>query len=185
MTPDEIVELYLEHGHIAYEGEGVTQLEHALQCGQLAISAGASDAQIVASLLHDIGHLVNRLGASPSLRGLNDTHEAVAARVLAPHFIEAVVEPIRLHVDAKRYLCRVEPAYQGALSPDSTRSLELQGGPLDAAAAADFIARPWAAEAVRLRRWDDGAKRRAATVPGLAEFIPLMKSCAHSPHSGR
>ncbi len=178
MAPDEIVELYLEHGHIAYEGEGVTQLEHALQCAQLAATAGAPDALIVASLLHDIGHLVNRLGASPSLRGLNDTHETVAAGVLAPHFIEAVVEPIRLHVDAKRYLCQAEPAYRRALSPDSTRSLELQGGPLDVASAARFIARPWAAEAVRLRRWDDGGKRRAASVPSLAEFAPLLKNCA-------
>jgi phosphonate degradation associated HDIG domain protein len=179
MTPDQIVELYLEHGHIAYEGEGVTQLEHALQCAQLALRAGVHDALIVASLLHDIGHLVNRLGASPSLRGLNDMHEQVAADTLSPHFIEAVVEPIRLHVEAKRYLCQVEPTYRAALSPDSTRSLELQGGPLDAASAAAFIARPWAADAVRLRRWDDGAKRRAAAVPPLSEFIPLLKSCAH------
>lgn len=51
------------------------------------------------------------------------------------------------------------------LSPDSKRSLELQGGIYSQEEADAFIARPHVAEAVQLRIWDDEAK-----VAGLATF---------------
>lgn len=37
----------------------MTQIAHALQCALQAEQAGASAAMITASLLHDIGHLLN------------------------------------------------------------------------------------------------------------------------------
>ena len=40
---------------IQYGNEAVTQLEHALQCAELAEQHGKSDAFITAALLHDIG----------------------------------------------------------------------------------------------------------------------------------
>lgn len=63
-----IVTLFNERGHSEYGGEGVTQLEHALQCATLAQQSGASDALITASLLHDIGHILHDLG-------IDDYHE--------------------------------------------------------------------------------------------------------------
>ena len=39
---DEIVETYLREGGAEYFGEAVTQLEHALQCADLAARSGAS-----------------------------------------------------------------------------------------------------------------------------------------------
>ena len=54
----------------------------------------------------------------------------------------AVAEPVRLHVDAKRYLCQAEPAYAAILSPASVRSLELQGGTFRAEEAAAWRAQP-------------------------------------------
>jgi hypothetical protein len=53
-----------------------------------------------------------------------------------------VIEPIRLHVDAKRALCALEPAYHDALSEDSKRSLQLQGGIFTAEQMQAFMAKP-------------------------------------------
>ncbi len=73
-------------------------------------------------------------------------------------FADTVTVPIRMHVNAKRYLCAIDPGYIRSLSPASVWSLNLQGGPCDDAEAAEYIKRPFAAEAAKLRRWDEDAK---------------------------
>jgi predicted HD phosphohydrolase len=87
-----------------------------------------------------------------------------------------VLEPIRLHVDAKRYLCATEAGYYDALSADSERSLALQGGPYDEGAAAAFAAQPGALRAITLRRWDDAAKVAGALTPPLEHFAIIMEA---------
>ena len=82
------------------------------------------------------------------------------AQWLAERFSPEVSEPVRLHVAAKRYLCAVEPDYFGKLSPDSVRSLGLQGGPMSADEIETFRRHPQHAEAVRLRRYDEEATPR-------------------------
>ncbi|HEX7605106.1 MAG TPA: HD domain-containing protein, partial [Usitatibacter sp.] len=124
----DIEKVFRDHGHIAYSGEGVTQLEHALQAAQLAEQAGAADALVAASLLHDLGHLLNQQGDTPTARGIDDQHQYVAIPFIRALFPPAIVEAIRLHVDAKRALCALDPDYYEALSEDSKRSLTLQGG---------------------------------------------------------
>jgi hypothetical protein len=94
-------------------------------------------------------------------------------------FPNAVLEPIRLHVDAKRYLCRVDSGYWASLSPASKHSLELQGGIFNDADAEKFMAQPFAAEAVRLRRYDDLAKVKGKQVPGLAHFAERLRQVSH------
>ena len=47
---------FARRGHEGY-GEGVSQLDHALQCGYFAERDGASEALVAAAYLHDIGHL--------------------------------------------------------------------------------------------------------------------------------
>ena len=86
--------------------------------------------------------------------------------------------PIRLHVDAKRYLCSTRPGYREALSEDSKRSLELQGGVFSPADAERFICQPHAAEAVSVRLWDDAAKVPGAGTPGLAHFEAALRTVA-------
>jgi predicted HD phosphohydrolase len=88
------------------------------------------------------------------------------------------LEPIRLHVDAKRFLCAREPGYLETLSADSRRSLVLQGGVFDEMQAQAFAALPFAQDAVRVRRWDDAAKSADAVVPGLSHFVRHMTLCA-------
>src|SRR6185436_11876728 len=139
--------LYAEKGGRMYSGEPVTQLEHALQSAWLAERAGASDALVAASLLHDIGHMTNDQGETPTERGVDDLHQYHALAALRGTFPDDVLEPIRWHVDAKRYLCRERPEYYDSLSPDSKRSLVLQGGIFSVEEAGAFAARRWAQDA--------------------------------------
>jgi phosphonate degradation associated HDIG domain protein len=175
MNPiDQIYERFDRHGGNEYGGERVRQLEHALQCAALAEAEGAEATLISAALLHDIGHLIHDLGDSPAARGIDDRHELRGREWLARWFGEAVTEPVRLHVDAKRYLTATDPGYFATLSTGSVRSLELQGGRFSAELAAGFIGLPHARDAVRLRRWDEGAKVPGKTTPGLAHFRPYL-----------
>lgn len=166
-----IVALFEARGHAQYDGEPVTQLEHALQSAHLAEQAGASSALITASLLHDLGHLLHDMGGTPTQQGTDDLHQYRSRAVLKHLFGPATLDPIRLHVDAKRYLCATRADYFSRLSPDSVRSLALQGGPMDDEAARRFAALEWAADAVRLRLWDEEAKVEGLKTPPLAHFL--------------
>jgi phosphonate degradation associated HDIG domain protein len=176
LTLPGIRSLFDRGGARMYAGEPVTQLEHALQTAHSAERAGADAALVTAALLHDLGHLINDQGETPTARGIDDVHQYAALPFLRPLFDDAVLEPIRLHVDAKRYLCATEPGYYDALSADSKRSLALQGGPYDDAAAAAFAAQPGALRAIALRRWDDAAKIAGVVTPPLAHFTLLMEA---------
>ena len=177
MVIEQIIGLYQAKGGREYEGEGVSQLAHALQSAHLAEQAGAAPALVCAALLHDIGHLLNDRGETPTLRGIDDLHQYVALPVLRPHFPEAVLGPIRLHVDAKRYLCATRTEYYDQLSEDSKRSLALQGGVFSAEEAGRFISQPYAQEAVSVRLWDDAAKNPRAQTPDLAHFEAALRAC--------
>jgi len=181
LSVSDICMVFARKGGREYDGEGVTQLEHALQTAAMAQAEGASAAVVAAALLHDLGHMLNDQGDTPTLRGVDDKHQYAALPFLRGSLDDAVLEPIRLHVDAKRYLCATRAGYHDALSADSKRSLALQGGAYDDAGAAAFIARPYAADAVRVRLWDDLAKVPAAPTPPLAHFVAVLEAVARSP----
>ena len=164
------------HGASSYEGhrrESVSALNHALQCAQLAEDAHADAALVTAALLHDVGHFV-AIADIGEKDDIDDVHELRGVAVLVRDFPAAVIEPIRLHVAAKRYLTAIEPKYLGGLSPASVHSLAQQGGPLRGAEIARFEALPFAQDAVRLRRWDDLAKRPDLATPSLAYYLALL-----------
>ena len=169
--------LFARRGHEQYAGEPVTQLEHALQTAALAEAHGADDELVTACLLHDLGHLLQDLGDSPTLRGVDDVHQHAALPFLRGLFGDRVLGCIRLHVDAKRCLCATVPGYEAALSADSRRSLTLQGGVFGAAQAAAFMARPGAADAMKLRQWDDLAKVEGGATPSLGHFLARARRC--------
>jgi phosphonate degradation associated HDIG domain protein len=170
LTLDQILTVLQEQGTARYGQESVSQLQHALQCATLATQAGTSAELVAAALLHDFGHLVHDLGEDAADRGIDDRHEYRALGFLKPLFGEAVTEPIRLHVDAKRYLCATDQAYWESLSPASQQSLELQGGIYSPAEAQAFIQQPFAEDAVKLRCWDDRAKVPDLPTPALGDF---------------
>jgi phosphonate degradation associated HDIG domain protein len=178
LSLEDIELLFARHGSAQYSGEPVSQLEHALQTAYLAEQSEASDELVTACLLHDLGHLLNEQGETPTLRGIDDTHQYFALPFLRGLFPDAVLDPIKLHVDAKRYLCRANEGYRARLSEDSKRSLELQGGVFDGEQAAAFLRQPGARDAVLLRQWDDLAKQADWQTPSLAHFMSRAARCA-------
>jgi phosphonate degradation associated HDIG domain protein len=181
LTVEEIVGLFSTRGQTQYGREAVNQLEHALQCAQLAEQAGESQETVVAALLHDLGHLLaaERAAQIDVAQEGDDLHQYIALPFLRGLFPEAVLAPVRMHVAAKRYLCAVEPGYWDTLSPASKHSLALQGGPFSEVEAQAFAAAPYAAEAVRLRRYDDQAKVPGLPVPDIAHYAPMLAAVAH------
>jgi phosphonate degradation associated HDIG domain protein len=172
---EEVFRLIRERGGDAYFGEPVSQREHALQAAWLAVEAKRRPALVVAALLHDIGHLLHDLSENAADDGVDTRHEENGYRWLLDRFGPEIAEPVRAHVAAKRYLCRVDPEYFAMLSPASVQSLALQGGPFTAQEAAAFERLPWHADAVCLRRWDDAAKIPGLKVPELDEYYALMR----------
>jgi len=173
---DELFALYRSLGSEAYRGEQVSQLDHALQAAHHAEQAGASAELILAALLHDYGHYVHDMDGRDIMAGIHDRHDARGADALAAWFPPAVTEPIRLHIEAKRYLCAIDPDYLAGLSLGSRYSLGVQGGPLSDDEGEEFARRPHALDAARVRRWDDGAKVAGAVVPDLDHYRPLLET---------
>ena len=174
---DVIADVFDSAGAAQYLGEAVTVAAHLLQAGALAEAAGAPDPLVAAALLHDVGHLMTDEGDEFG----DIRHGSRGAGWLSAWFGPKVTEPVRLHVAAKRYLCAVEPSYFALLSEASVYTLSVQGGPMSEAEASEFEALPYAADAVRVRRWDDQAKDPSATVPGFGHYRPLLEGLLVSP----
>jgi phosphonate degradation associated HDIG domain protein len=173
----ELLDIFVGRATRRYGLSAINQLQHALQSAAHAETDGAPPATVLASLLHDVGHMIHELGEDPASRGVDDVHEELGAKWLAERFGPAVSEPVRLHVAAKRYLCTVESDYFGKLSPDSVRSLKLQGGLMSPDEVEQFRANPYYAEAVRLRRYDEAAKDPRATTPDFDHYLRHVTAC--------
>lgn len=171
----ELDEIYEVRAHGQYGLSQINQLMHAVQSASLAQSRQCAPALVVAALLHDVGHMVHDLGEHPAAEGIDDMHELVSAKWLERYFGAEVVEPVRLHVAAKRYLCAVEPTYNARLSKDSVESLALQGGPMSQTEVEAFEHQPYWQDAVTLRRIDDDAKDPRGAFPALASFWPMIE----------
>ena len=167
--------LFSHHGASVYLGsrrEAVTALQHALQCAQLAEWAGADTPLVAAAFLHDVGHFSDGQ-LCDDLH--DDRHETRALPWLVQGFGNEVLEPIRLHVAAKRYLVATVATYADNLSPASRHSLELQGGAMQPPEVAAFEAQPFWDHAVMLRRWDDAAKEPTRETPPLDYYLALLR----------
>lgn len=181
-TSDAIVDLigdiFLRRGADSYLGEQVTMSEHMLQAALLAEREGAGEDMVAAALLHDIGHYTSEFGENSFADGIDNHHDAAGARVLEGHFPPVVVECVRLHVAAKRYLCATDPHYFSRLSPASVHTMTLQGGPMDAREVAVFARNPFHLPAIRVRIWDEGSKIAGVATPPFAYYAPLLRRVA-------
>jgi gamma-butyrobetaine dioxygenase len=182
ISADEVVRVladrFASDGAAEYLGEPVTQAAHMLQAAMLAERDGAEAALVAAALLHDVGHFAEAMTGHDLMSGTDTRHGEAGASWLAQWFGPEVTEPVRLHVAAKRYLCATEPDYLAALSPASVYTLGVQGGPMQGDELGGFEARPHAAAAIRVRRWDDQAKDPEVTPPPFSHFEELLRSLA-------
>ncbi len=173
---EQIQAAFARRGHESY-GEGVSQLDHAIQCAAFAERDGASPALVAAAFLHDIGHMLHDLPQDVADSGVDTQHESVGSAWLSQYFGSEVTEPVRLHVAAKRYLAAVERGYFDKLSEASKLSLKLQGGPMSPTQAQAFEVERFFTDAVRLRRWDEEGKIVGYRGPQVSHFHAAVASC--------
>jgi putative nucleotidyltransferase with HDIG domain len=169
----EIFELFARFGSGGY-GEEISLEQHMLQTAMLAASLGAPEKVVAAALLHDIGYFLHADAETSIDEGRNIEHEALGAAWLSRGFDEAVTAPIALHVQAKRYLCAVEPGYFEQLSRASRLSLATQGGVMNESEVAAFESEPAFESALLLRRCDDGGKDLSMQTQGVEGFRGLL-----------
>ncbi len=170
-----IADIFHRRGADSYLGERVSMSEHMLQAAHLAERAGADEELVAAALLHDIGHYSGEFPEDALERGIDNHHDKAGAAVLEPWFPARVVAAVRWHVEAKRYLCAVEPDYFGTLSDASVHTLALQGGPMSRDEAEAFARRDDLDAIVSVRRFDEGAKVAGAITPPFEHYAPLLR----------
>jgi len=171
---DGIFTVFQNYGDRHY-GENVTELEHALQTAEFARQFGETDNIVLSCLLHDFGHMMHDLGEDIAQQGVDAKHEVVGATLLKDMFPESILEPIRQHVTAKRYLCWKVPVYTEGLSDSSRLSLQLQGGPMTDEEAQTFEANPHYDACVRVRRYDDMGKVPDMPTADLESYRSLIE----------
>jgi phosphonate degradation associated HDIG domain protein len=172
---DHLEDVLRRRGAESYLGEQVTMAQHMLQTAQCAEQAGADNSQIVAALLHDIGHYKNEIPETSLAKGVDNFHEEAGANFLEDFFPTSVVEPIRQHVAAKRYLCAVNPGYFKRLSPASVHSLKLQGGPMNIEEVKEFEKNDYLEQSIQLRYWDEDGKDPERKHPPFSYYRPLIE----------
>ncbi|MFK7943842.1 MAG: HD domain-containing protein [Paracoccaceae bacterium] len=179
LTPETIVpflaRIFEKNANGEYLGEPVTIGVHMLQCAQLAEQAGAVDEVVAAALLHDVGHFTHEFQADAAEHDVDTVHEEAGARVLANWFPRLVVDCVRFHVDAKRYLCATDPSYFDKLSDASIHSLKLQGGPMSDAEVAAFEKNPGLKDIIQVRLWDEQGKDPELSTLPFAHYVPLLQ----------
>ena len=158
-----------------YIGEKVTISEHMIQTAMLAEKNHSSKSLICACLLHDYGHFVIE---DPDLlvsKSLDGKHENIGFDFLKDYFKPEVTEPIKLHVQAKKYLCR-NKSYYDFLSDPSKISLELQGGVMDSEEAQKFTSLKYYKDAIILRKYDDDGKIPNIKMKKIDDYRDLITS---------
>lgn len=170
--------------------ESIPLLDHALQCAQLAEWAHAEPPLVAAALLHDLGHALvqaacDAAGDERLARASPPEPERPYLALLGQAFDADVIEPVRLHDQAKRYLVSVDARYAEALSPQALERLAAQGGPMGLDERRRFEAEPHADAAIRLRLWDDLAKHPGKTTPPLAYYLDLLAELIEAPRRAR
>lgn len=170
-----IADIFERRGAESYLGEPVTMSQHMLQGAWLAEQDGAPEELVAAALLHDIGHYTSEFGTYSPDDVEDKHHDEAGGEVLAPFFPPVIVECVRLHVSAKRYLCATDSTYFGKLSQASVHTLSLQGGPMNADEVAEFRRNPFHDEAVRVRIWDEGGKIADMKTRTFRDYVPLLE----------
>jgi len=158
-----------------YIGESLTISEHMIQTAMLAEKNKCSDDLICSSLLHDYGHFVIEDPNQLVTDKIDGRHEIIGANYLKNFFHNKIIEPISLHVEAKKYLSR-DKKYFDSLSEASKISLKLQGGAMSDLEVKKFEKNKNYENAIKLRKFDEGAKQKNIKVKNIKDYIDLLNS---------
>jgi len=158
-----------------YIGEKVTMSEHMIQSAMIAEKAKSSGSLVCASLLHDYGHFLVKDPVKLVKKELDGKHEDIGYEYLKKFFKKDVVEPIKYHVLAKRYLAR-NKKYYNLLSDASKISLKLQGGTFNKKESNEFEKIPFFKNTIKLRKFDELAKKTNVKMKSINEYEDLLNS---------
>ncbi len=173
---NEIMGYYEQHGGEEYAGEKVTQLEHMVQAAQLAEEQGFDEETVLAAFLHDIGHICEAGHGNNEMDGFGiKDHEEIGADYLKEKgFSKKIVRLVQSHVEAKRYLTFKYPEYYEQLSDASKKTLEYQGGRMEAEEANAFEQYPLFDLIIKMRKWDEQAKIEHKPLPALVHYRKMI-----------
>jgi len=157
-----------------YIGENVTISEHMIQSAMIAEKSKSKDFLICSCLLHDYGHFILDDPDELVRKNQDGKHEDIGYEYLKKFFKREIVEPIKHHVMAKRYLAR-DKKYYNKLSNASVVSLELQGGLLNSKEAKSFENEEFFKEAIKLRKFDEAAKKVGVKIKDIIQYKDLLK----------
>ena len=164
-----------ENNKSLYIGEKITMSEHMIQSAMLAEKAKSNDDIICSCLLHDYGHFIiedpNKLVKNEK----DGEHENIGYEYLKKFFNKEVVEPIKYHVLAKRYLARDEKYFK-FLSEASITSLKLQGGVLNDNESKEFEKKEYFKNSVLVRKFDEVAKKTGIKMKSINDYKSLLNS---------
>ena len=158
-----------------YIGEKVTIAEHMIQSAMMAEKTKSKDTLICSCLLHDYGHFILDDPDELVREKKDGKHEDVGYEYLKKYFKEEIVEPIKNHVLAKRYLAR-DQKYFNLLSPASITSLKLQGGLMSDDEAQTFEKNKYFKDSIKLRRFDEAAKNEGVKIKDIIEYKSLLQA---------
>jgi len=175
-----IQDIFTRRGGEEYLGEPVTMAEHMLQGATLAEKKGYPETIIVSALLHDIGHFTSEFGMFTLADTQDRYHEKAGAAVLEAFFPSIVIDCVRHHVAAKRYLCATNNQYFSQLSDASVHSLSLQGGPMNQVEIDEFERLDNLSDIVRVRYLDDAGKDANMHTHSFEYFAPMVQRVVDS-----
>jgi len=158
-----------------YIGEKVTIAEHMIQSAMMAEKSKSEDNLICSCLLHDYGHFILDDPDELVKKNQDGKHEDIGYEYLKKFFKKEVVEPIKNHVLAKRYLAR-DKKYYNRLSEASVVSLKLQGGLLNNKEAKSFEKEEFFKESIELRKFDEAAKNVGVKIKDITEYKNLLEA---------
>ena len=158
-----------------YIGENVTISEHMIQAAMIAEKSKSKDFLICSCLLHDYGHFILDDPDELVRKNKDGKHEDIGYEYLKKFFKREIVEPIKHHVMAKRYLAR-DKKYYNKLSNASIVSLELQGGLLNGIEAKLFEKEEFFKEAIKVRKFDEAAKKVGLKIKDIIQYKDLLKA---------
>ncbi len=171
---DKIISNFMNNKSL-YIGEKVTISEHMIQSAMIAEKAKSPNSLICSCLLHDYGHFILEDPDKLVKKKIDGKHEDIGYEYLKRFFNKNVVEPIKYHVLAKRYLAREKKYYQ-ILSPASITSLDLQGGIMNDEEVKEFQKEKFFDDSIKLRKFDEAAKKTDIEMKDINDYKSLLKS---------